>query len=191
MQQYRENMIPRDETVSFPQVAGNNAALLARAAGTPLAWPANWIFARAHQLPASQYDRAVGQYLFYRQNNLGGVIDLGDPRVDPSLLDEGWSARTACEDAVCRGIDGRARVFAPLDVPEDLDVTLRVRGSGTLRVAVNGVEVTQSPLTPALADLRLRVPRAFWKRELNEIALGVDERAEVDKLVFVRTGARR
>jgi 4-amino-4-deoxy-L-arabinose transferase-like glycosyltransferase len=191
MQQYRENMIPRDETVSFPQVAGNNATLLARAVGTPLAWPANWVFARAHQLPASQYDRAVGQYLFYRQNNLGGVIDLGDPRVDPSLLDEGWSARAACEDVVCRGIDGRARVFAPLDVPEDLDVTLRVRGSGTLRVAVNGVEVTQSPLTPALADLRLRVPRAFWKRELNEIALGVDARAEVDKLVFVRIGARR
>jgi hypothetical protein len=191
MEQYRQNRIPRDDTVSFARVAENNADLLAEWVGTPLAWPANWLFAAGYDLPAAKYDRMVGQYLFYRQNNLGGVIDLGDDRVDPALLAEGWTARTPCEDEICRGIEGRARVFAPLDVPETLELAVRAAGSGTLTVEVNGARVAESPLAPALDLTRVHVPASFWRRELNEIALTASPGSVVERLVFTRVERAR
>ncbi len=191
MQQYRRNLIPRDDTVEFARVAGNSAALLAEAVGTPLAWPANWIFAARHGLPAARYDLMVGKYLFYRQNNLGGVIDLGDPRADPALLDDGWSSLRACGPAAqCRALRGSGRVFAPLDVPETLDVTVVARGGGTLKLAVNGADVALFPLAPELQALRVRVAREHWRRELNELRFDVapGDGASIDKLVFTRPG---
>jgi hypothetical protein len=192
MQQYRDNRIPRDGNVAFPRVVENNADILSSLAGSPSAWPANWLFALRHGLPAQKYDQMVGKYLFYRQNNLGGVIDLGDDRADPALLAEGFSPRMACEAAVCREARGRARLFAPLDGPEDLDVTLRAAGSGNLDVAVNGQGVARLPLAAALADFRFRVPALLWRRELNEIALGVSPggSAAIDLLRFERVERR-
>jgi hypothetical protein len=156
--------------------------------GTPLAWPANWVFAARHDLPAAKYDRMAGQYLFYRQNNLGGVIDLGDDRVDPALLGEGWTGRTPCEGDTCRGIgeQGRARVFAPLDVPETLDLAVRAAGSGTLALDVNGTRVAEAPLGPSLDLVRARVPARCWRRELNEVVLSAPAGALVDRLTFAR-----
>ena len=189
MLQYRRNLIPRDDVVSFARVARNNAGLLAQAVGTPLAWPANWIFAWRHDLPVAQYDLAVGKYLFYRQNNLEGVIDLGDPAVDPALLDAGWTRLRPCgPGAVCRSVREHARVFAPLDVPETLDVAVHARGRGTLSMAVNRRPVAELPLANELQALRVRVPAELWRRELNEIAFHVaaPASATVDKLVFAR-----
>jgi hypothetical protein len=193
MQQYRENRIPRDDTLAFPRVVENNADMLSALWGSPPAWPANWLFALEHGLPAQKYDRMVGKYLFYRQNNLGGLIDLGDDRADPALLGEGFSPRVRCEAAVCREVLGRARVFAPLDLPETLDVTLRAVGSGSLGVAVNGHPVAELPLGPALADLRFRVAAPLLRRELNEIGLRVSPggAAAVDLLRFERPERRR
>jgi hypothetical protein len=191
MTQYGRNRIPRDDTVSFAQVAENGADLLSEWAGTPLAWPANWVYAWRHDLPPQKYDLMVGSYLFYRQNNLGGVIDLGDARVDPGLLGEGWSGRRPCAPgaaAVCRGLRGTARLFAPLDVPRDLAVSVRASGEGTLRVSVNGHPLGALPLAREMGSFRLRAPRALWRRELNEIALTPTAGAEVlvDGLVFER-----
>lgn len=186
MEQYRRNAIPRDDTVSFARVAENSADILAEVAGTPVAWPANWVFAARHGLPADRYDLMVGKYLFLRQNNLGGVIDLGDDRADPALLGEGWSSRATREGVACRRVEGRARLFAPLDAPEDLDVTVRASGSGTLEVEVEGARVGELPLAPLMADLHLRVPRDRWRRGLSEIGLRVAPAGEawVDRLVF-------
>ncbi len=188
MQQYRDNKIPRDDTVSFPRVAENSAELVASQVGSPLAWPANWIFAWQHDVPADRYDTAVGKYLFYRQENLGGVIDLGDQRSDPALLAEGWGARALCEGEVCRSVLGQARLFAPLDVPETLDVTVRAAGKGALGIDVNGARVANLPLDTPLANLRVRVPAAAWHRELNQITLTASPAGEalVDRLVFER-----
>jgi hypothetical protein len=193
MQQYRENRIPRDDTLAFPRVVENNADILSSLLGSPPAWPANWLFALRHRLPPQKYDLMVGKYLFYRQNNLDGVIDMGDDRADPALLAEGFSPRLPCESAVCREVRGRARLFAPLDVPEALDVTVRALGSGSLGVAVNGHAVAELPLGPALTDLRFRVPAAAWRRELNEVALSVSPAgtAQVDLLRFERPERRR
>jgi hypothetical protein len=193
MQQYRENRIPRDDTVAFPRVVENSADILSSLLGSPPAWPANWLFALRHQLSPQKYDLMVGKYLFYRQNNLDGVIDMGDDRADPALLAEGFSSRLACESAVCREVRGRARLFAPLDVPETLDVTVRAVGSGSLGVAVNGHDVAELPLGPVLTDLRFRIPATAWRRELNEVAMSVSPggTALVDLLRFQRPDHRR
>jgi hypothetical protein len=190
MEQYRREVIPRDDTVSFPRIAQANADLLADLTGTPLAWPANWIYALRHGMPPARYDGMVGKYLFYRQGNLNGLVDLGDDRVDPRLLGEGWTMRLPCGEGekVCRGIKGRARLFAPLDVPEDLAVLVHASGDGTLTVAVNGRPAGEIALGPALEDHVLRVPRESWRRELNEVALELrpGSTARVDRLVFER-----
>jgi hypothetical protein len=189
MAQYKTNRLPLDETVSFTKVTEQSASLVSFAVGTPLAWPANWIFAREHALPAAQYDLAVGKYLFYRQNNLGGVIDLGNDRVDPALLGEGWGPRRNCEGALCRGVRGEARLLAPLDVPETLALGVRARGTGALTVAVNGTGVAAFRLSEALALYQVRVPAERWRRELNDVTLGLAEpgaAADVERVVFER-----
>jgi hypothetical protein len=191
LEQYgRPQMLPRDLTVSFATVTENNAALLAEAVGTPLAWPANWLFAWRQRLPAASFDLMVGKYLFYRQNNLGGVIAMGDPRSDPALLGEGWSARRPCGKAVCREVQGRARVFVPLDVPQPLEATLRAAGTGSLEISVNGQPLARVPLRDSLEDARLRLPAALLHRELNELALRASGSALVSRLVFAREAPR-
>lgn len=189
MQQYRRNLVPRDDTLAFAEVAANDAALLQSAVGTPLAWPANWLYAREHDLPVRQYDRMVGLYLFYRQNNLGGVIDLGDERVDRALLDDNWSRPLPCgPGAVCRSPRGPARLYVPLDVPETLDLTLRLRGRGELSLALGGRPLARLPLSPELSEVSLRAPAGLWRRELNELrfATGAGEEAQIDRVVFAR-----
>jgi hypothetical protein len=192
MEQYRRGAIPRDDAVSFARVAENSADVLAGAAGSPLAWPANWIFALRHHLPADRYDLMAGKYLFFMQNSLGGVIDVGT-ETDPALLADGWGARAPCGDEVCRAVDGRARLLAGLDAPEMLDVGVRASGAGPLRVSVNGFPVGEGALGPDLAEVIARVPGARWRTGLNEVALeaGPGGTALVDRVVFRRVeGAR-
>ena len=188
MAQYRANRLPQDETVSFARITENGAAILSESVGTPLAWPANWVFAAEHKAPVAGFDLAVGKYLFYRQNNLGGVIDAGDPRADPALFGEGWSSARPCEDVLCRAVLGSARLFAPLDVPETLTLVLRVRGEGTLRLAVNGTRVGALRLGERLGEQRITVPRERWHRELNELSFETDApgAAWLDRIVFER-----
>jgi hypothetical protein len=158
-----------------------------------MAWPANLVFAREHDLPAARYDLLVGKYLFYRQNNLGGLVKVGDGRADPALFAGDWSAPAACGESVCREVLGRARVMAPLDVPEDLDLTVRAQGAGTLAVRVNGREVAAFPLAAENHGLRARVPETFWRRELNDVSLtvSVGGHALVERLLFERASGGR
>ena len=94
-------------------------------ATTPSSWAATrarpWpgpptsAFAQRHDLPAARYDLMVGKYLFYRQNNLGGLVKVGDGRADPALFAGDWSAPLPCgECSLPRGPgpgagDGAAR----------------------------------------------------------------------------------
>jgi hypothetical protein len=135
----RRGALPPRDTVAFPRVAGAAAAVVSDVAGSPPTWPASWIFAARHGLPPARYDLLVGRYLFYRQNNLGGRIAVGTPG-DEVMLDGAWGARREHEGTLGRALDGRARLFAPLDVPEDLDVVWRLAADApaAVRVAVNG-----------------------------------------------------
>ena len=80
--------IPRDDTVSFPGVAENSARLLAGVAGSPIAWPANWIFAARHGLPAARYDLLAGPGRA-RRDGRARAIDVGDLGRDAALLRRG------------------------------------------------------------------------------------------------------
>ena len=152
------------------------------------AWPANWLFAWQTGRPPSQYDVLVGRYLFYRQNNLGGLVDLGAPG-DEALLGEGWGPAATWEGATARALTGRARVFAPLDEPEDLRITVRVAGSGnSLRVSVNGREAGTIVPGPSWAEHTVPAPAGLWRRNLNEVVLeaGPGEAPQVDRIRFER-----
>jgi hypothetical protein len=192
MEQYRTDRIPRDFVVSFPQVTETNAAILARAVGSPLAWPANWVFAWRHDLPAAKYDVVVGQSLF-GEGGLDGTIVMGDERVDPALLAEGWGSRRACEGAVCRQVVGAARLLVPLESSRPFRVTVRAAGSGTLSLLVNGAPLAELPLAPALTDLRVPATPGPWRAGLNHMVLSCASPGEAwaERLVFeAEPGAR-
>jgi len=187
MEQYRRGVIPRDDTVSFPRVAENSADLLAGGLGSPVAWPANWVFALRHRLPPDRYDLMAGKYLFFMQNNLGGLVDVGSEG-DEALLADGWGVRVPCADAVCRPVEGRARVLAGLEAAEPLLVTVRAAGSGRLRLSVNGIAVGEAALADGLGDFTTPVPGARWRSGLNEVQLETAPggAALVDRVVFSR-----
>jgi len=187
MELNRRTLIPRDDTVSFPRVAGLNAAILGEWVGSPVAWPANWIFAHQTGLPAAHYDRLVGQRLLLGPGSLGGVIDIGaDLERDAALLAGQWSVRRPCGETRCRDVEGRALVLAPLSRPRDLELTVHARGTGELKLSVNGFPVAILPLDESLAALRVRVPEPRWRRGPNEIAFEAARSGtiQVDRLEF-------
>jgi hypothetical protein len=189
-EQLRRAWLPPDETVTFERLAHGNARLVRETVGTPLAWPANWLFAWRHGLHAGAYDQMVGRYLFYRQESLQGHVDVGmeDRQGDLGSLGEGWSPRRRCEDAYCREIEKTAAVLVDLDEPEPLELAVRASGNGTLTLASGGRSVTAWALTPALGELRASLPAAVWRRGFNRLDLSVSPGglAAVDRLVFAQ-----
>ena len=169
MTQYRGELIPRDDTVSFPAVAENSARLLAETAGAPTAWPANWIFAAGGDLPASRYDLLGGQ----------DVLAMGPTRIDVGALDTegwlggGWSVRHPCGPLVCREVEGRARLFLPVVDVRPADVLVHAQGSGTLRLILNGRPLASAPLTDRFAELGATADGGWLGRGPNELVLEV------------------
>jgi hypothetical protein len=188
MAQYRAEMIPRDDTVSFPAVAENAALLLASAAGAPNAWPANWLFAARTGLPAARYDRLGGRDLLAA---VPVVIDIGDLDSDAALLAEGWSVRHPCAGAVCREVEGRARILLPVVDPRDVELRVRALGTGTLRVRLEGATATAA-LHSTFEDVVLPLGRESFRAGANAVVLEVSPggQALVDGLALLpRAGA--
>jgi hypothetical protein len=190
MAQYGGGGVPRDDTVAFERVVRNAAASVSAAAGTPTAWPANWVYAARNGVPPARYDVLAGMDLFDGPLGLGGVIDVGDARTDAALLDGAWSVRHPCGAAVCRAVEAAATLRAPLRRPRDLDLAVTAAGTGTLTVAVNGVPVLAAPLDASLAPRRVRVPAGRLRSGLNRVTLSVDAgaRALVDRITFADVG---
>ena len=166
MEQYRYTL-KRDDTVSFPQVSEGNARLLARAVGSPSAWPANWIWSARHGLPVERWDLVSGQRL---HPGWGVVVDVGDPPQDAVFLLDGWSVRHACGHAICREVEGRAELVLPLEQAA-VGLSLRAMGPGALRIAVNDAEPTLAPLGPELQAVELDVR---FRRGPNRIVFDTD-----------------
>jgi hypothetical protein len=187
LEQERQGLVPAGDAVSFAERTEHTARLLGGAVGSPPAWPANWLFAWQTGRPASQYDVLVGRYLFYRQNNLGGLVDLGSAG-DEALLGEGWGPAETWDGASARALIGRARLFAPLDEPEDLRITVRVAGGSELRVSVNGRAAGTVSPGPSWAEHTVATPAALWRRNLNEVVLeaGPGAAPHVDRIRFER-----
>jgi hypothetical protein len=174
--------------VAWPDVAGAGAQWVSDGAGSPPSWPASWLFAARHRLPPGQYDRLVGRYLFYRQNNLQGRV----PLADDALLGEGWGPPAERDGREARAIvGGRARVLAPLDVPEDiaLDVHAAADPPAPVAVIVNGARVATFTAGPGWTAHRVTAGRGAWRRDLNDVVLESAAPVLVSGLEFTRAGA--
>jgi len=171
MQQYADDMIPRDFPVAFPRVAQNGAALVARAVGAPLSWPANWVFAARHDVGPERFDAAAGKRLAQAAD--GSItIDVGQLDVDEALLLEGWSVRHPCGEAVCRAVESRARVLLPVMSNGWTALTVRASGEGWLDIEPGHWELNApAPLGPEPADLCF-VPDPA-RRGMRALTLGV------------------
>ena len=172
MEQVRRGMVPRDDTVAFPRLVGGGARIVADALGSPPTWPASWLFAWRHDRPPGQYDLLAGRYLFYRQNNMGGHVEVGAPGAEETL-GEGWGPAQTVYGIRGRAVRGRARLFAGLDGPENLELRVRAFApEGTpVKVSVNGREAGRFWTSAAWVDASVRATAAFWRRELNEVTL--------------------
>jgi hypothetical protein len=187
-EQARRALVPRDDVVAWPRLARLGAGVFNEGVGFPTTWPASWLFAARHDRPPGQYDRLVGKYLFYRQNNLGGHVDLGGP--DAALLGEGWGRPERHAGLAGRRLRRRGRLFAPLDEPRDLRLVVRALSLGEpreLRVRINGRDAGRvSAASEGWSEDSLGARAAFWRRELNEVVLLCDgDDVVVASVVFV------
>lgn len=192
-EQLRRGFLPRDETVAFPALVTNAAQLFADAFGSPNTWPASWIFAWRHGLSPGRYDLVVGRYLFYRQNNMGGHVGLAAAR-DRALLAEGWGPTETVAGREARRVLDRARLLAPLDVPEDLELQVRASAPAPgceVRLLVNGAHAGRFFAGEAWNQHPLQVAAGFWRRELNEIVFDAgDGRPALESVDFARRAAQ-
>lgn len=190
--QLDRGLIPRDDTVAFERLAENNWRVGFERLGSPPTWPASWIFAARHARPAGHYDALVGRYLFYRQNNLGGGIDLGAPG-DEALLGEGFARAESDGGTTFRRVRGRARLFAPLDLPEALELRFAAQAADApceARVSVNGRLAGRFAAGAAWDEARLVVPASLWRRDLNDVGVDVEGgELRLDRVSFVRRAA--
>jgi hypothetical protein len=188
-EQVRRDLVPRDDTVSFPRLVENGARLVAGAVGSPQTWPASWLFAWQTGRSPGQYDELVGRYLFYRQGNMRGHIEIGDGN-DTPMLGEGWGRIEAREGVGVRRVHGRARLFAPLDVPRDLEVRVRASAAGEgspVGVWINARLAGRFWAGSALEEHPVSAGAGFWRRELNDVILDTgDGEVWVDSVVFKR-----
>ena len=194
MEQYRRLLIPADDTTSFARVTSNSARLLSRFAGTPSAWPANWMFARRFHTTADRWDAIGGRRLFADSAATSATVEIGDDETpmapDAPLLLNGFGDRHTCEQGWCRDIDGAGRILLPLYevTTQDLVVRVRARGRGVLRVSLNESARATAELNDRLADVVLRVPAPSVRRGINELGLSVDGggKASLDRLSLDR-----
>jgi hypothetical protein len=184
--------VPIGTTVAFPRVVGAAAQVVSDAVGSPMTWPASWIFSWREGVPPGQYDRLVGRYLFYRQNNMGGRIDLGSAE-DAAMLAEGWGEVQESGGRKGRVVSSRARLFAPLDVAEDLRIVFRATALDfptTFVVAVNGHPVGRVRIEVTVTAAAAEAPAVLWHREINEVTLAPEGgRLLLEEVAFERPGA--
>lgn len=189
-EQLRLGLVPRDDTVDFPDLVRGGWAVMAAAVGSPNTWPASWRFALRHDRPPGQYDLLVGRYLFYRQNNLGGHLPVGQIGDEP-YLGEGWARRESLQGQGARRVRARARLFFALDVPEDLELRARLRAPGPreVRVSANGQPLGLLAASDTWGEARLGLPAQALQRELNELVFEAEgEDVAMAGVTFVQRG---
>lgn len=194
MEQYRQRLLPSDDTVSFAQVTSNSASLLSRAIGTPTAWPANWIFAARFRTTPDRWDAIAGHHVFGSEASDRAVVEVGDDASvfapDTALFLEGFGSRHTCERGWCRDVDGNGRLLLPLPWAgrRDLVIRLRVRGQGAITMALERAGVVTAEMTDSLSDVILRIPARAIRPGIKILSLSVagGGRATIDRLTLER-----
>jgi hypothetical protein len=181
MEQYRDAP-RRDDTVRFADVSEGNARRFTDAVGSPIAWPANWIWSASTGLPAARWDRLSGVRLDPRR---GVRIDVGDLEQDATFLLDGWSVRHACGEAICREVEGHAEMVVPLESASGL-LAVRALGPGSLRVTVDGRDLGTLALGPELGEVRAELPEPTGSLTRITFEAAPGTRALVDAVGFQR-----
>lgn len=191
MEQYRRNLIPRDDTVSFADVASHNAALFTHAFGAPISWPAIWVFAARHRVGVDHYEDALGLH-----PSFAGVdtetIDLAAPPPTALLLD-GWSEPgPAPSEPAMRALTVDADLLVLLPAAATLDVSVQMAGAGTLVMQVNGASGLVLPVPADLTDVRVRVGAERWCAGYNRLTLAPSAGTSVrlSRIVLRQVGGR-
>ena len=164
VEQVRRGLVPRDDTVDGPVLVGQSRAARVGRGGLPHHL-AGELDLRGGDGPLARASTIAwsGRYLFYRQNNLRGRIDVGETTTG-AMLGEGWGRPQrdgGGRRAPSASTRGAARVLAPLDVPEDLEVEVRAAaeaGTAAVGLRVNGREAGRFAAGPGFASHR--APRA-------------------------------
>jgi hypothetical protein len=178
----------KSSPLSFEARAHISARALSRDVGFPTTWPASWIFAARYDTSPAAFDLSAGKYLFYRQNNLGGIVDVGSDGDDALILD-GFSGRKLDGPSTYRTFGAPARLIVSLDLPEDLEVSFVARGADgptTILVSVNGVAAGSIFAGPTWDEGRIKAPRALWRRDENVLTLESSGATHLDRVVFMR-----
>jgi hypothetical protein len=194
MEQYRRLGVPSDDTVSFARVTSQSASLLSRFVGTPVAWPANWLFSRRFNTGLDRWDGLAGRSLFANATAATATIEFGDDpspfAIDDTLLLEGFGAGHPCERGRCRDLYGAGRVLLPIGNAGDTEfmLRLRARGKGILQMSLNDSSIAVFEMPGSLADLVLRAPAKIVASRINILALSVEGggKATLDRLTLER-----
>ena len=163
MEQYHRHRIPIDDVVSFSDVAGNSADILFEKIGYPFAWPANLLFARAHDTSPAKFDTVVGRYLFFIHRVPRERFEIGED--DGALIGNGFGRpeyRAGRWVRVQRR--GKARLFIPLEQDEALRVTLHLSVRPrpvVVSMKVNGQDAGRFLASPGFTDYELPGPIQF------------------------------
>ncbi|MEO8359908.1 MAG: hypothetical protein ABI672_07755 [Vicinamibacteria bacterium] len=175
--------------LSFSARALTSTQTFSSAVGFPTTWPASWIFAARYGASPGAFDLAAGRYLFYRQNNLNGLADIGADG-DEGLILEGFTGRRQDGAIDYRSLAAgkNARLIVSLDLPETLGVSLKARSSTSTSVdiLVNGASAGVIPLSPEWGEAHVEVPQRLWERGPNVIALQGAGALDLDRVTFLR-----
>ncbi|MEO6401270.1 MAG: hypothetical protein ABIP62_04570, partial [Vicinamibacteria bacterium] len=159
------------------------------AVGFPTTWPASWIFAARYDTSPAAFDLAAGRYLFYRQNNLNGLADIGADG-DEGLILEGFTGRRQDGSLDYRSVasGNDARLIVSLDVPETLGVSFQARSSASasVEILVNGASAGVIFLAPDWSEAHVEAPQGLWKRGPNVVTLRAPSPFDLDRVTFVR-----
>jgi hypothetical protein len=181
------------EPVTFTELVERTGRWMSQTVGSPPTWPASWVFALTYRCPPDQYDRLAGRYLFYRQNNLGGRIEMGAPEAEPFLA-EGWGPLATEGSVRFRRLQHGARLFATLDTAEDLEVSAQWRTVGAgcpVALRVNGSDAGQLTASPEWSVSSVEVRANAWQREINSVELVPGDCAvDVAEVRFRQQGRR-
>ena len=178
-----------NEPLSLEARVLTSSRALSSDVGFPTTWPASWIFAAWNGVSPAVFDRAAGKYLFFRQNNLNGVVDVGSEG-DDALVVDGFSGPRLAGSSSYRGFKSQARLIVSLDLPEALTISIVARSpdaaSARIDVRINGKTAGTASTGPTWDESRLEARRDLWRRGANVLSLSSPSAIDLDRVVFLR-----
>jgi len=178
--------------LSFAARTMASAQALSHDVGFPTTWPASWIFAARYHTSPAVFDLAAGKYLFYKQNNLNGLAEIGEEG-DERLIIDGLSAPRQEGPILYRAFNSEARMIVSLDLPESLTIAFLTRAaegaSVNVEIAINGASVGAIRTSGEWQEAKVQGPQHVWKRGANVITLKTSSEVRLDRAVFLRSGS--